>query len=128
MNAITDHDPAGASATELATLRTLRDNFTSPKRSLKAVELGGKFTKEIGMGADGLPLGISIIFESPLDKEKLRGTPRPPRRPRSVKEPAAPITGKRAPEPPPAPEHVTPAPFVVRSALDREKLRRRVRL
>ena len=58
--------------TEQETLKALRACFRSPKRVLEALTTAGRFTKEIGLGSEDAPVGVTIVFTSPLRKEKLR--------------------------------------------------------
>ena len=58
--------------TEAETLAALRACFRSPKRVLEAMVSAGRFTKEIGLGSEDAPIGVTIVFTSPLRKEKLR--------------------------------------------------------
>ena len=58
--------------TEEETIKALRACFRSPKRVLEALTTAGRFTKEIGLGSEDAPVGVTIVFTSPLRKEKLR--------------------------------------------------------
>ena len=54
------------------TVVALRACFRSRKRVLEAIVAAGRFTKEIGLGSEDAPIGVTIVFTSPLRKEKLR--------------------------------------------------------
>ena len=58
--------------TEEETIKALRACFRSPKRVLEALTTAGRFTKEIGLGSEDAPVGVTIVFTSPLRKENLR--------------------------------------------------------